>query len=123
MHTLKFIIYFNLTVGFVLLWIHIKAVGLYFDYFVTVGMILTLWYNWETLKRLKGHRNGLNKLIFIIGILTVLFGVTLLVGSILMINDGLKSKTPQIAMGMVYIPLSLSTIILSLKTLRLYVNT
>lgn len=120
MSTLKFINYFNLVVGIILIWIYVRSIPLYYDYFFMVGIAGTIWYNWETLKQLKGQRNRLNKLNYIMGILTIVFGVLLILGSIAMINEGLENKNTHVLMGIFYMPLGITTIFLSLKTLRLY---
>ena len=86
---IKSIAYFNLIVGTILLWTYIKTGPLYYDYYLIIGLGLTIWYNWETLKQLKGQRNSLNKLNFIIGLLTFLFGGLLLLSSLGMIRQGL----------------------------------
>jgi hypothetical protein len=120
MKTIKFMNYFNLVAGIILLWIYIRSSLLYYDHVFIVGIALTIWYNWETLKQLKGQRNRLNRLNYIIGTLTVVFGVFLILVSVAMINEGLKDRNTHITMGIFYIPLGVTTVLLSLRTLKLY---
>jgi hypothetical protein len=118
MKVIKFLNYFNLTVGIVLLWTYLKSIPLYFDYFFIIGLVLTIWYNWRTLKRIMGQKDSLGKVNYVIGILTILFGVVLTVGSIAMINEGLKNEKMHLMMGILYIPLGLTTILFSWNTLK-----
>jgi hypothetical protein len=67
MTTIKFINYFNLVIGIVLLGTHLISIPVLYDYSFMAGMVLIIWYNWETLKRLKGERNKLNQITFVVG--------------------------------------------------------
>ena len=122
MKYIKYLNYFNLICGTVLLWAYLKSLPLYFDYYLIVGFALTIWYNWETLKQLKGQRNKLNRLNYIVGLLTILFGLFLLLAAAGMIKEGLNenSTNAQISIGALYIPFGLTTIFLTLKTLKYY---
>lgn len=118
---LKFICYFNLIYGGVLLWTYVITDPLYFDYYLIAGLILTLWYNWETLKQLKGLRNRLNKLNRLIGMVTILFGLLLLFSSLGMIKRGATNQiTELLILGPVYITFGITAIYLTAKTLKLY---
>lgn len=118
MKTIKFLNYFNLIVAIVLLWTHLKSFPLFYDYFYIVGLALTIWYNWWTLKRLMGQKSLLGKLNYVIGILTIFFAVLLTIGSIAMINEGFQNKKMHLIMGLLYIPLGLTTILFSWTTLK-----
>src|SRR5215831_10206671 len=43
------------------------------DPILAIGSIATLWYNWETIKRLKGQPSQLNKVNILIGVVVLLF--------------------------------------------------
>jgi hypothetical protein len=118
MKTIKFLNYFNLVVAIVLLWTYLKSIPLYYDYFFIVGLGFTIWYNWWTLKRIMGQKSALGKLNYIVGIVTILFGVLLTVGSIAMISEGSKNEKMHLIMGLFYIPLGLTTILFSWTTLK-----
>jgi hypothetical protein len=120
MTTIKFINYFNLVIGIVLLGTHLISIPVFYDYSFMAGMVLIIWYNWETLKRLKGERNKLNQITFVVGVLTIVFAVGLILSSIALINEGLKNAKTQVVMGAIYIPVGLTTIFLSVNTLKLY---
>ena len=91
-----------------------------FRYYLVAGFGLTIWYNWETIKRLKGQRNNLNRVNYIIGILVILFGVFLILGAMAMIKVGFKdnSDRAEVSLGFVYISFGIATIALTLKTIR-----
>jgi hypothetical protein len=118
MKTVKFLNYFNLVVAILFLWTYLNSITLYYDYFFIVGLVLTIWYHWWTLKRMVGQKTPLAKLTYVIGILTILFGVILTAGSIAMINEGFQNKKMHLLMGLLYIPLGLTTIWFSLSTLK-----
>ena len=118
MKTIKFLNYFNLVVAVVLLWTYLKSIPLYYDYFFIVGLVLTIWYNWWTLKRIMGQKSYLGKLNYIVGIVTILFGSFLTIGSIAMISEGFQNEKVHLVMGLLYIPLGLTTILFSWTTLK-----
>lgn len=95
-----------------------KSIPLYYDYLFIVGLVLTIWYNWWTLKRIMGQKTALAKLNYVIGILTIFFGIVLTVGSVAMINEGLQNEKMHLIMGLLYIPLGLTTILFSWTTLK-----
>ena len=120
MRTTKFLNYFNLIVAVVFLLVYANTIRLHYDYVFIIGLILTVWYNWETLKQIKGQRNRLNVLNYAVGILTILFGVLLTLGSIGLIKEGFQSKKVHLLMGLFYIPLGITTVLLSWRTLKYY---
>lgn len=102
MRYIRYVNYFNLISGIVLLWTYIGSHPLYFDYYLIVGFALTIWYNWETLKQLKGQRNKLRKTNYLVGILTILFGLLLLLGGMGMIKEGLSENSANAQIVMVH---------------------
>jgi hypothetical protein len=118
MRIIKFLNYFNLIVAIILLWTYLRSFPLYYDYFLIVGLALTIWYNWWTLKRMMGQKSTFGNLNYVIGILTILFGALLTVGSIAMIKEGFENEKMHLAMGLLYIPLGLTTILFSWTTLK-----
>jgi hypothetical protein len=122
MNYIKYLNYFNLVCGTILLWTYIRSSPIYFDYYLIVGFALTIWYNWETLKQLKGQTNKLNRVNWIVGLLTIAFGVLLILAGMGMIKEGLKENLnkAQISMGALYVPFGLTTIFLTLKTLKYF---
>ncbi len=122
MKYIKYLNYSNLICGTVLLWTYLKSFPQYLDYLLIIGFTLTIWYNWETLKQLKGQKNKLNRLNYAIGVMTIIFGLLLLLGAAGMIKDGLKenSTSAKILIGSLYMSFGLVTIFLTLRTLKYY---
>jgi energy-coupling factor transporter transmembrane protein EcfT len=50
---------------------------------IVVGVIIVTWYNWESLKVIKGQKKRLGKLGLVLGILTSLFSSLLLMANVL----------------------------------------
>ena len=121
LNLMKLIIYCNLTIGVVLLGTSIKG-PFSLDYYFIIGLFLTIWYNWETLKQLSGQRNGLNKLNFVIGILTLLFGGLMTLAGLGMIEGELEGLGGRghVVLGAIDILFGVTTILASLKTLKIY---
>lgn len=120
MRTNKFLNYFNLTVGIILLWTYIKSARLHYDYIFIIGVILTIWYNWEMLKQLGGQKNKLNRLNYIVGFLTIAFGILLTLASIGYIKEGLNGNNLFVVRGLLEIPLGITTVLLSSRTLKYF---
>lgn len=99
MKTNKFLNYFNLVVAIVLLWTYLKSIPLDYDYAFIVGLVLTIWYNWWTLKRIMGQKSTLGKLNYIVGIETILFGALLTIGSIAMISARISEREDAFNQG------------------------
>lgn len=118
---MNLIIYFNLTISVVLLGTTISG-PFSMDYYFIFGLCLTIWYNWETLKKIRGQRNGLNKLNFIIGILTLLFGGLIILAGLAMIKEELdgSGRRGQIVLGAINALLGITTILVTLKTLKIF---
>lgn len=53
------------------------------DQLSALGLILTIVFNWEALKLIKGQKRKLSKFSFSIGLVTILFGGLLIIDSIL----------------------------------------
>src|SRR5688572_10550752 len=120
MRTTKFLNYFNLIVAVVYLLVYLNSNRLYYDYLFIIGLVLTVWYNWETLKQIRGQRNRLNTLNYGVGISTILFGILLTLGSIGLITEGFQSKKVHLLMGLLYTPLGITTVLLTWRTLKYY---
>jgi uncharacterized membrane protein len=91
------------------------------DYYLIAGLIVTIWYNWETLKQLKGIRNKLNRINYIIGILTLLFGGLLLLVSFAMIKMSMtEDNRAQLTLAALYIIMAITTIFVTIRTLNIY---
>lgn len=65
-----------------------------------------------------GQKNSLGTFNYVIGVLTILFGVALTIGSIAMINEGFQGEKLHLIMGLSYIPLGLTIIFFSWITLK-----
>ncbi|NBW36848.1 MAG: hypothetical protein EBR30_17840 [Cytophagia bacterium] len=118
MKIIKFLNYFNLIVSIIVLWIYIKSYSLYYDYIFISGLVLTIWYNWSTLKRIMGQRIALGNLTYILGIITIFFGALLTLDSFVMIIRGVPDEKLHVAKGLLYIPLGISITLFSWLTLK-----
>jgi hypothetical protein len=65
-----------------------------------------------------GQKSVLGKLNYIVGIVTILFGTLLTIGSIAMMSGGFQNEKVHLIMGLLYIPLGLTTISFSWATLK-----
>ena len=119
---IRYIIYFNLLCGIVLLLIYIKSPAVYYDYYYIAGGCLAIWYNWETLKQLKGQKSSFITMNFIIGLMTILFGVLLILSSLGKIKYEIENshdKAGLLTMG-IRMFFGLTIIFLTGLTLRFY---
>ncbi|HEV8512325.1 MAG TPA: hypothetical protein VGQ59_03580 [Cyclobacteriaceae bacterium] len=112
--------YFNLvlTVGYFGIEIVVGSV----NFILAIGSIAILWYNWETIKRLKGQPSQLNKV-------NILFGVAVLLFSALLTAEGfykiIQNQATELAMtvlllGLVQIAIGFGNLLLTAKTIRIY---
>lgn len=81
---------------------------------------MTIWYNWEMLKQLGGQKNKLNRLNYIVGFLTIAFGILLTLASIGYIKEGLNGNNLFVVRGLLEIPLGITTVLLSSRTLKYF---
>jgi cobalamin biosynthesis protein CobD/CbiB len=62
------------------------------DQLSALGLIFTIWFNWEALKLINGHKNKLSKFSFAIGLITILFAGLLTVDTILRLIKAIDLK-------------------------------
>ena len=90
------------------------------------GLVIALWYNWETLKRLKGQASTLNKI-------NILVGVVVLVFAALMASEGfykiiiLEQASNQVV-GLLFrafaqIAIGFANLLITVKTITIYWKT
>lgn len=112
--------YFNLVliVGYLGIEIVVGSV----DFILAIGSMAILWYNWETLKRLKGQPSQLNKFNILIGVVVLLFAA-------LMTSEGVYKIMQEqmtnplgifLPLGIVEIAIGFSNLLITAKTIRIY---
>jgi hypothetical protein len=90
---------------------------------LAIGLMVTLWYNWETLKRLKGLPGKFNKINILIGAAVLLF-------SALMTAEGyhkiiIRYQFSNLAEGLIFLALieiiiGFSNLLITAKTINIY---
>jgi|GEM_PF-6960631 len=93
---------------------------------LSIGLISTLWYNWETLRRLKGLPSKLNRI-------NVLIGVAVLLFAALMTAEGfykiiIRDQADDFAIGLILLALveitiGFSNLLITAKTINIYWKT
>src|SRR5689334_3775332 len=96
------------------------------DAILIVGLISTVWYNWETLKRLKGQPSQLNKINILIGMVVLLFAALMTANGFHIImqeqtaNPFENLYSASLFHGVVQIIIGFSNLLLIAKTIRIY---
>jgi len=99
------------------------------DSISVIGSIATLWYNWETIKRLKGQPSQLNKANILIGFVVLSFAAVIAANgfySIMQapsINPFENLYSVSLFLGMVQIIIGFSNLLLTAKTINIYWKT
>ena len=93
---------------------------------LAIGLIITLWYNWETLKRLKGLPSKFNKINILTGLVVLLF-------SALMTAEGyhkiiIRYQFSNLAEGLIFLAIieiiiGFSNLLITAKTINIYWKT
>lgn len=90
----------------------------------TLGLLLTIWYNWATWKRMLGQTSNLNVLNLVMGGLIMLFGLLLITGGVLRIRIGqtLEEKYLKALIFLASTEILFGTTILlqTIRTIRLF---
>ena len=116
--------YFNLTfvVGYFVVELILNSVNLA----LATGLAIALWYNWETLNRLKGQPSILNRINVLIGVIVLLFAA-------LMASEGFYKiikleQASNLAAGLLFralaqIAIGFSNLLITVKTITIYWKT
>jgi hypothetical protein len=93
---------------------------------LSIGLVIALWYNWETSKRLKGLPSTLNKINVLMGVVVLLFAALIASEGFhkIMILDhagNLAGGLPFLAMAQ--ITLGFSNLLITAKTITIYWKT
>ncbi len=93
---------------------------------LAIGLVIALWYNWETLKRLNGQRSILNKFNILIGVIVLLFAA--LVASegfnkIIIIDQVSNPDTGLLFRALAQIAIGFSNLLITVKTITIYWKT
>ncbi len=117
---LIFIGNFNLVYAFSLFWIYSNQ-NTGFEYYLIIILGLITWYNWKTLIILKQIKPNFKLLYYRFGFIALAFALLLLLTSLIIIYTGIKKKLPRFILdGSLIIIMSLTSIIFTLATLKLY---
>ncbi len=120
---LKYLAYFNIIYSGLILWTSLTSNSFYQDYLSIILFGITIWYNWETLKQLKGIKNNFNKINYIIGILIIVFSGLFILGLLLMILNGYSKEQKSLMInGIIKLPLGISIFIFTIITLKYFRN-
>ena len=93
---------------------------------LSIGSISILWYNWETLKRLKGQHSKLNRINVIIGLAVLLFAALMTAEGFykIIIHDQAHDfATGLILLALVEITIGFSNLLITAKTINIYWKT
>jgi heme A synthase len=93
------------------------------DWILAIGLISTLWYNWETLKRLKGQPSNLNRSNILVGIIVLLFAALMTAEGYhkIIIRDQMNNLTAGLLfLAATQIMLGFSNLLLTAKTINIY---
>jgi len=112
--------YFNLVL--IVGYFGIEIVDGSVNFILAIGSVAILWYNWETIKKLKGQPSQLNKINILIGLIVLSFAA-------LTTSDGfykiMQEQTTNpygmfLSLGIVEIAIGFSNLLLTAKTIRIY---
>jgi hypothetical protein len=96
------------------------------DPVLAIGSIATLWYNWETIKRLKRQPSQLNKVNILIGVIVLIFAAIVAANGFYTIlqaqtiNPFENLHDASLFLSAVQITIGFSNLLLTAKTIRIY---
>jgi len=93
---------------------------------LSIGLISTLWYNWETLRRLKGLPSKLNRINVLIGVAVLLFAALMTAEGfykIIIHNQANDFAIGLILLALVEIIIGFSNLLITAKTINIYWKT
>lgn len=88
-----------------------------------IGFLLTIWYNWATLKRMMGQPSNLNVLNLIVGLLIIFFASLLIdtgVHKIRISQTGGKMAKALIFLALTEIVFGTTILLQTVRTMRLF---
>jgi hypothetical protein len=112
--------YFNLAL--IVCYFGIEIVEGSISFILTIGSMSILWYNWETIKRLKGQPSQFNRINIIVGIVVLSFAaLTTAEGFYKIMQEQMSNSFGKIlSLGLVEIAIGFSNLLLTAKTIRIY---
>jgi hypothetical protein len=116
--------YFNLV--FIVGYFGIEISHKPYNFILAIGSVAILWYNWETIKRLKGQPSQLNRINVIIGIVVLLFAaLTTAEGfyKIIILKQGSDKANELIILGLAQIIIGFSNLLITAKTINIFWKT
>src|SRR6185295_10202570 len=92
------------------------------NFILAIGSIAILWYNWETIKRLKGQPSQLNKINILVGIIVLLFAALVASEGFYKIILEQTTNPPNIFLSLVLVQIAVGflNLLLTAKTIRIY---
>lgn len=117
----RYVAYFNVVYGIILLWVYVSDTPIYYDYFLIVGLlVIATWFSWDTVTRLKRQVSKLSQLYFIVAILTLFAGGLIIFWGVKMIDVGLAREDDKrhSVLGFFYLPFGVSSVYLAIRMLR-----
>jgi hypothetical protein len=93
---------------------------------LSIGLVTTLWYNWETLKRLKGQPSKFNRINVLIGLAVLMFAALTAAEGFykIIIQQQVSYRVNEfLILGFVQIIIGFSNLLITAKTINIYWKT